>query len=252
MNHGIAFSQHGNTLYASSHSNVYAWDYDASRGQTTSESRVIIQGMGNFEEHSTRTLLMSQAAPGMLLVSRGSVGNIDLQTVDKTNGRATIKAFNVTNMTDAPYDHASSGLLLGWGLRNSAGVAEDPASGAIYSVENSVDDMTRNGKPINDDNPGEELNFHGPLDARTNSLVQGANYGYPFCFAAWNPDQIADYSGVVGQQFAIGEQHTPVNDSFCQNNYVAPRLTLQAHTAPLDIKFNPSGTAAWVTMHGSW
>ena len=149
MNHGIALSQDGNTLYASSSSTVYAWGYDASQGQTTSDARHIVEGMGDDEGHTTRTLLLSQRVPDMLLVSRGSQGNIDLQTLDVTTGVSTIKAFNVSNVTDSAYDHASSGLLLGWGLRNSVGVAEEPVSGGIYSVENSVDNINRGGKTIN-------------------------------------------------------------------------------------------------------
>lgn len=207
--------------------------------------------MGDDEGHTTRTLLMSQAVPSMLLVSRGSVGNIDLQTLDVTTGVSTIKAFNMSNITNSAYDHASSGLLLGWGLRNSVGVAEDPVSGGIYSVENSVDNIMRTGELIKENNPGEELNFHGYLN-RTESEVQGGNYGYPSCFTAWNVSEIPDYDGMVGEQFAIGDQNATVNDTFCQDDRIAPRLSFQAHMAPLDIKFNPNGTAAWVTMHGSW
>lgn len=251
LNHGIALSEDGRTLYASSHSNVWAWDYDASQGRNTSNPRSIVQGMGDDEGHTTRTLLLSQKVPDLLLVSRGSVGNIDLQTLDVTTGVSTIKAFNVTNATDTGHDHASSGLLLGWGLRNSVGVAEDPVSGGIYSVENSVDNIERSGDTINENNPGEELNYHGYLNG-TDSPMQGGNYGYPSCFAAWNVTEIPEFEGTVGSQFAIGDQNATVNDTFCQEDRVAPRLTFSAHMAPLDIKFNPNGTAAWVTMHGSW
>ena len=31
-----------------------------------------------------------------------------------------------------------------------------------------------------------------------------------------------------------------------------PKLTFQAHMAPLDIAFNNSGNDGWVTFHGSW
>ncbi|KAI1520771.1 soluble quino protein glucose dehydrogenase [Pyrenophora tritici-repentis] len=251
LNHGIALSQDGRTLYASTHSNVYAWDYDASQGRTTSDSRDIIKGMGDKEGHTTRTLLMSQKVPGMLLVSRGSVGNIDLQTLDLTTGVSTIKAFNTSNITNSAYDHASSGLLLGWGLRNSVGIAEHPISGGIYSVENSVDNIMRGGRLINENNPGEEMNFHGYLNG-TRSDVEGGNYGYPSCFTAWNVSEIPDYSGTTGEQFAIGDQNATVNDTLCRDDYIAPRITFNAHMAPLDIKFNSNGTAAWVTMHGSW
>lgn len=230
---------------------MFAWDYDASQGRTTSGSRDIVQGMGDAEGHTTRTLLLSKKVPDLLLVSRGSQGNIDLQTLDVTTGVSTIKAFNVSNVTNSAYTHASDGLLLGWGLRNSVGVAEDPISGGIYSVENSVDNIQRSGKTISENNPGEEMNFHGYLNG-TKSDVQGRNYGYPTCFAAWNVTEIPDFDGTTGLQFAMGDQNATVNDTFCQNDRIAPRITFFSHMAPLDIKFNPNGTAAWVTMHGSW
>jgi|TARA_R110002003_G_scaffold28_17_gene1671 glucose/arabinose dehydrogenase len=252
LNHGIALSQDGRTLYGSSHSNVYAWSYDAQKGRVTGDSRHMVEGMGDDEGHTTRTLLLSAKVPSLLLVSRGSVGNIDPQTVDITTGVSTIKAFNISNVTDSAYQHARDGLLIGWGLRNSVGVAEDPVTGAIYSVENSVDNIQRSGQTINQNNPGEELNWHGWLNG-TQSNVTGGNYGYPSCFAAWNVTEIPDNAGLqTGSNFAIGNQNETVNDDFCREDRIAPRITFDAHMAPLDIKFNTNGTGAWVTMHGSW
>lgn len=208
--------------------------------------------MGGTDGHVSRTLLVSRKAPGMLLVSRGSQSNLDYATLNVSTGVSTIKAFNVTNITESSYSFAEDGLLLGWGLRNSVGVGEEPVTGAIYSVENSVDDFNRSGENIHQNNPGEEMNFHGYLNG-TETTEQGGNYGYPTCFAAWAVDEIPDNEGVqVGTQVAIGEQNSTLNDTFCREDRVPPRLTFQAHQAPLDIKFNPNGTAAWVTFHGSW
>jgi glucose/arabinose dehydrogenase len=208
--------------------------------------------MGEDQGHTTRTLLISAKVPSLLLVSRGSAGNIDLDTLDINSGVSTIKAFNVSNVTSTPYQHARDGLLLGWGLRNSVGVAEDPVTGAIYSVENSVDNIERSGQTINQNNPGEELNFHGYLNG-TQSSVTGKNFGYPTCFAAWNVTEIPDNRGLqTGLNFAMGTQNATLNDTFCNEDRIAPRITFNAHMAPLDIKFNTNGTAAWVTMHGSW
>lgn len=252
LNHGIALSQDGRTLYGSTPSNVYSWQYNPQNGEVSGNPTNLIEDMGENSGHTTRTLLMSAKVPGMLLVSRGSVGNLDLQTLDINSGVSTIKAFNVSNVTDTAYQHPSQGLLLGWGLRNSVGVAEDPASGPIYSVENSVDNIERSGKTINQNNPGEEMNFHGYLNG-TRSDVTGGNFGYPTCYAAWKVSEIPDNNGLqTGSNFAIGTQNATVNDTYCQNDRIAPRITFQAHMAPLDIKFNTNGTAAWVAMHGSW
>lgn len=252
LNHGLTLSPDGKTLYASSSSAVYAWDYDASQGRNTSGPREIIGGMGSTDGHPTRTLLASRKVPGLLLVSRGSLENVDLSTLNISTGVSTIKAFNVTNITDSSYNYAEDGLLLGWGLRNSVGVAEEPITGAIYSVENSVDNFNRSGESIHQNNPGEEMNFHGYLNG-TETDEQGGNYGYPTCFSAWNVSEIPDNENIqVGTQIAIGDQNSTINDTFCREDRIAPRLTFQAHQAPLDIKFNDNGTAAWVAFHGSW
>ncbi|KAF2199037.1 soluble quino protein glucose dehydrogenase [Delitschia confertaspora ATCC 74209] len=255
LNHGIELSTDGKTLYASSSEAVYAYDYDSSGARNTSAGRVVVNGM-KHGGHTSRTLLISREVDGLLLVSEGSEGNLDKAATDITTGHSQIKAFNMTNVTSVPYDYAKDGLRLGWGLRNSVGVAEEPLTGAIYSVENSADEITRSGQNIHQDNPGEELNFHGYLNG-TESNKQGRNYGYPQCYAVWNASTIPNNVNLkVGMQFAIGEQETTtgetVNDTICQNERVAPRLTFAAHMAPLDIKFNPSGTMAWITFHGSW
>lgn len=251
MNHGIELSEDSRTLYASSPTGVWAWDYDASNGRNTSGPRELIGSMGSDDGHSSRTLLLSRKEPDLLLVSRGSLSNLDPEALDIGTGVSTIKAFNLTNKTDSAYNFAREGLLLGWGLRNSVGVGEHPVTGGIYSVENSVDELVRLGQDIHQNNPGEEMNFHGYLNGTTID-GQGGNYGYPSCYAAWNVSVIPSNEGIeVGTQFAIGDQNATVNDTLCKDR-MAPRLTFAAHMAPLDIKFNQDGTAAWVTFHGSW
>lgn len=100
----------------------------------------------------------------MLLVSRGSDGNVDDEAAEQSSGHSQLRAFNLTDLgqDDDPYDYMD-GVLLGWGLRNSVGVAEHPVTGGIYSVENSVDQLRRSGKDIHTNNPAEEMNFHSTL-----------------------------------------------------------------------------------------
>ena len=250
LNHGIALSQDGKTLYASSAEAAYSWDYDPTTSTVGSTNTTIVSGM-NTDDHTTRTLLMSQKVNGTLLVSRGSTSNIDPLAEMLSSGHSQIKAFNLDNMTADAYDFDTEGLRLGWGLRNSVGVSEHPLTGGIYSVENSVDQATRDGQDVHEDNPGEEMNFHGYLNG-TRYSPQGSNYGYPYCFAAWVPSVLPMNSNFsIGSQFAIGDQNNTINDTYCAAQ-TPPRLTFQAHMAPLDIKFNDSGADAWVTLHGSW
>jgi glucose/arabinose dehydrogenase len=248
LNHGLAISADGRTIYASTVNSVYAWSYDPSTGTVSGANRTIITGMQS-EGHITRTLMMSQSEPGMLVVSRGSDENLDDGASIADTGRSQIRAFNVSSLTatSTPYDYTTQGVRLGWGLRNSVGVAEDPSTGGIYSVENSVDEVTRDGIDIHTDNPGEELNFHGYL----NDTSARGNYGYPNCFALWSTD-VPDLGALtVGSQFASMQNGT-INDTYCTKEVVAPRLTFQAHTAPLDIIFQPNGSEAYVSFHGSW
>jgi glucose/arabinose dehydrogenase len=204
--------------------------------------------------HTTRTLLLSRKWPGLLLVSRGSSENIDDDAASITSGHSQIRIFNISSPPTKPFNYASDGRLLGWGLRNSVGVAEHPGTGGIYSVENSADELKREGTDIHQNNPGEEMNFHGYLNSSSssNQAEQGANYGYPHCFALWDAANLPDKGAMkVGSQFALDPSAT-LNDTTCASEYVPPRLTFQAHMAPLDIKFTSDGALAYVSFHGSW
>lgn len=111
----------------------------------------------NTDDHTTRTLLLSQKGEGMLAINRGSTSNIDVEAAVLSSGHSQVKAFDIRNPDDAGYDFNTDGIRLGWGLRNSVGLAEHPITGGIYSVENSVDQMMREGKDVHQDNPGEEM-----------------------------------------------------------------------------------------------
>lgn len=156
LNHGLALSPDGKTLYASSSDAAYSWMYDPTRSAVTGENKTLVTGMYN-PDHSTRTLLVPRKVNNTLLVSRGSNSNVDLLAESLDSGHSQIKVFSLDNVTDDGYDFASQGLRLGWGLRNSVGVAEHPDTGGIYSVENSVDQIMREGKDVHQDNPGEEM-----------------------------------------------------------------------------------------------
>lgn len=190
----------------------------------------------------------------MIAVSRGSDGNIDDEAREESTGHSQLRAYNLTELAedDDPYDYMD-GIMLGWGLRNSVGVAEHPETGGIWSVENSVDQLRRNGRDIHVDNPGEELNFHGYLNGSTED--QGGNYGYPQCVTVWSTENFPDQGDLeTGDQFPLdsgSDEITILSDQVCSSDYVAPVLAFQAHTAPLDIKFNENGTTAYISFHGS-
>ncbi|KAJ4256940.1 hypothetical protein NW762_009036 [Fusarium torreyae] len=255
LNHGIALTADGKTILVSSPSEVYAYDYDASKGIVSSR-RTVIGGMDASSTHSTRTLTIPLAGnPKLLLVAGGSNGNLDAETVEKDVVRSQVRVFNIDDLlaADAPMEYNTASLL-GWGLRNSVGWAEEPSTGYIWSVENSVDNLYRGDVDVHNSNPGEELNFHG-LPNDTSSAQYGTNYGYPGCFAIYDFSVIKDYPGgaKVGKQMAAtpeGEKDLGFTDGECQEKQ-APRITFGSHLAPLDIKFRGGG-AAYVAFHGSW
>ncbi|RNJ52804.1 hypothetical protein D7B24_002880 [Verticillium nonalfalfae] len=250
LNHGIALSNDGRTLYASTPDKVFAWIYDAANGKVSVNNKTVVKDMYNAG-HTSRTLLMSDKAPGLLVVSRGSEGNVDSMALGRASGHSQLRVFNVTSIAadGEAFSFSRDGKILGWGLRNSVGVVEHPNDGGIWSVENSVDNLERDGVDIHSNNPGEELNFHGFLSSST--YGQEANYGYPRCLALWSTDGFPRLGNMsTGDQFEVSNDRA--NDtSGCSTQYTAPRLTFQAHSAPLDIVFTPDGSEAFVTFHGS-
>ncbi|KAI5860915.1 soluble quino protein glucose dehydrogenase [Durotheca rogersii] len=262
LNHGIAISQDGKTLFVSSPSDVYAYPYDAAAG-TVGEGRSIIGGMSSGG-HITRTLLAPLTAPDTLLISRGSDGNIDNSTVDAASGKSIIKSFYISDLlaSESPKDFNTEGEVFGWGLRNTVGVDEDLTTGNIWSVENSADNIHRNGVDVHLENPAEELNFHGAVSDEASPL-KGANYGYPVCFSAWQTTGIPQGSEITrGSQFGgvdttpfvevTGSEDLGEIDNFCRSEREGPRIAFPSHNAPLDIKVKADGSAAFIAFHGSW
>ncbi|ROV91060.1 hypothetical protein VMCG_09572 [Cytospora schulzeri] len=251
LNHSIQVSADGGTLYASTSDEVYRWPYDAVAG-TVGCNETLVTNMSNTD-HVSRTLLLSQKVNNTLLVSRGSSENMDLVAAQLSSGHSQVRSFDISSLPDGPYNYPTEGRRLGWGLRNSVGVAEHPVTGGIYAVENSADEVVRNGTDIHEDNPGEEMNFLGYLNcSSTGGEGEGGNYGYPLCFALWKTDGFPGRGDMtVGSQFAL-KISDEFNDTTCAEDYIPPRLTFQAHTAPLDILFNADGSTAYVTFHGSW
>ena len=259
LTHGITLSSDGNTLYASSATRVYSWPYDAIKNTASGDGREVINvtnfGNGN---HITRTLLYSQKQENTLIVSRGSESNIDFSSLDLSTGHCQIKSFAVQNDDYPIINFNTSGKLLGWGLRNAVGLAEHPITGGLYSVEMGMDVATRDGKDISENNPGDELNYHGIL-GRQNDLDQGLNHGYPYCQSAWDVEAIPNHSTLVtGDQFLLGDVNNTytgndtMNDAVCARERAAPVIVIPPHNAPIDIKFNADGSEAYVSLHGSW
>jgi glucose/arabinose dehydrogenase len=124
LNHGIALSQDGKTLLASSATSVFTWSYDSATMNVSETSRTVISGMDN-KGHVTRTLVFPPRYPNLLIVSHGSNDNFDYGSADMRTGRSCVKVFDVTKLPTNGYDYATEGYQMGYGLRNEVGLAFD-------------------------------------------------------------------------------------------------------------------------------
>lgn len=221
--------------------------YSSKEMKVTGSQKTRVSGMDQ-SGHKSRTLLLSKKAPGTLLVSRGSGPNIDVKARDIKTGVSQIRSFDITSPKEYRY---TDGKVIGWGLRNSVGLGENPEDGGIWSNENSSDKMLRDGQDIHENSPGEEINFHGTLS--NSSELHGRNYGYPECAAVWETANVPRASQLrIGMQFTFASTTSGIDDDTCAKKFVPPRITLPSHWAPLDIEFNSKGSVAYMTSHGSW
>jgi glucose/arabinose dehydrogenase len=135
LNHGLEITQDGKTIFVSSIASVFAYDYDAAAG-TVGAKKAVITGMtipGPY--HLTRTLRIPKSHPDILLVQRGSDGNIDSSTTSASSGKSQVRIFNISSILATPVAYASSGEVLGMGLRNSVGWAQHPITHHIVCIE---------------------------------------------------------------------------------------------------------------------
>ena len=172
--------------------------------------------------HITRTLLIPRSVDNYIVVNRGSTRNLDELASDKSTGISQVRAFDLTQVPTGGYNFATSGQVLGWGLRNEVGIGE-ASDGGIWGVENSADQLRRNKVDIYATNPAEELNSLGYLNG-TQVAQQGSNFGYPSCFTVWNASTLPNSSGLqTGDQFAL-------DSSVDCSNFTSPRLAFRPHT----------------------
>jgi glucose/arabinose dehydrogenase len=168
--------------------------------------------------HNTRTIAFGP--DNLLYVAVGSSCNI----CDDAPPRAAVTRYNLNGSN--PHTFAT-------GLRNSVGLAFNPATGELWANNNDRDDIGQQGS-VNDvaktdSLPPEHLNI----------LRDGRWYGWPQCYLPGKPNP--EYAGA--------------NCSGVE----PPALTVQAHSAPLGLAFY-TGAAfpvsyrgdAFMTYHGSW
>jgi glucose/arabinose dehydrogenase len=123
LNHGLALSPDGKTIYVSAAPTAWKYAYDPV-AMTVSDQQVVVKGM-NPGGHNSRTLAIPPNNPNLLIVSLGSAGNIDGPTVAKEAGRAIVKVFDMSKTPTGGYTYNTEGWYLGYGLRNEIGIIFD-------------------------------------------------------------------------------------------------------------------------------
>ena len=81
--------------------------------------------------------------------------------------------------------------------------------------------------------------------------VRDAWFGYPTCFAVWDPSSFSDAGLKTGQHFVMAP-NSSYTDATCVGKAIPPRLSFQAHSAPIWNTFDADGKNMYVTFHGSW
>jgi glucose/arabinose dehydrogenase len=110
------------------------------------------------------------------------------------------------------------------GLRNAVGLTLNPRTSTVWATDNGRD-------WLGDDLPSEEVNDLGP---------NGGNFGWPYCYG----NRVQDRSQ---------------SKDFDCSKTVAPKVEMQAHSAPLGLVFYDGNMfpseyrgSLFVTFHGSW
>jgi glucose/arabinose dehydrogenase len=203
--HGLAFR--GDTLYVAEEDGVKRYD----PGVFTPVQLVSNLPTGG---HSTRSIAFGP--DNLMYVSIGSSCNV---CTESDTLRAAVVRYNLDG---------TGGRVFARGLRNSVGIAFNPATGALWATNNDRDDIGPT-TAATDSLPPERINI----------LTLGGNYGWPQCYLPNRPNP--EYAGAN-----------------CAG-VLAPAITFTAHSAPLGIAFYtgtmfPAGYQgdAFVAYHGSW
>lgn len=204
----LAFFTDG-SLYVSETTRVWRLSNPDPQG-VFQDRKVIIDNLPAGGEHFTRTLLFSPDG-SKLYVSIGSTCNV---CVESDNRRATIMQFN---------PDGSGGRIFASGLRNAVGITFRPGTNELWATDNGRDYMGDNLPP-----------------ETVYQILDGKNYGWPFCHAG----------RIVDPNFGSAGS--------C-NNVEKPVVEMNAHMAPLGLTFY-NGTqfpadyqgSLFVAFHGSW
>lgn len=209
---GITIYQ--NRLYFVTDRQLYAADLQSPG--VIGEPQELINDLPDAGQHPNRTLAFGP--DGLLYITVGSTCN----ACDETNPESA------TLLRAQP--DGSNRTIYATGLRNTIGFGWHPETGELWGMDHGSDWR-------GNEQPPEELNL----------IAEGADYGWPFCYADRRPDVYlpANPTGTTKEEYCA--------------NTEPPVLTYTAHSAPLAMTFYTASqfpeeyrNDAFVTMRGSW
>lgn len=199
LNQPFGLAWRGDTLYVGDQDALLRIDPDGKKTQ--------LVGLPSGGGHVTRTVLIKG---DHIYVSAGSSCNICDESDPR---RAAVSIYDLDG---------KHGRVFASGLRNSVGLAFNPATGELWGTNNDRDNL-------GDDLPPEHLNI----------IKDGKWYGWPKCYLP-------------------GKNNPEYPDAKC-DTVEPPALTFQAHSAPLGLAFYEGSQFpadykgdAFATFHGSW
>ncbi|MBC7895175.1 MAG: PQQ-dependent sugar dehydrogenase [Cytophagaceae bacterium] len=216
---------------------VYGPGDNAMRART-----VVVANLPDAGGHPLKNIAIDPS--GKLYVSIASSCNACASDATSNPVRGAIYRYNA---------NGTGGVLFARGLRNAEGLAFLPNTSTLWVVVNNRDQIPY---PVNDVSGNYGRVFSGFVDDHPpeefTSVVQGGNYGWPFC----NPNPTTA-NGMDDMPFDVDYD----NRGAGMNCATMTRISkgIQAHSAPLGMLFLqptafPTAYRAGVAiaLHGSW
>jgi glucose/arabinose dehydrogenase len=188
---------------------------------------------------------------GNLFVNSGSATN-SCQVEDRKPGspgerpckelatRAGIWRFKA----DRTGQHFSPDARHATGIRNTDGLAINPADGALYATQHGRDQLAENWPRLYDWKESAELPAEELLQ-----VVRGGDYGWPYCYYDDKQEKLVLAPEYGGDGRKVGE---------CADK-LGPAAAYPAHWAPNALAFNTGDGfperyrgGAFIAFHGSW
>ncbi len=205
----------GHDLYVANTDALMRYDYvDGAREITSAGAMLVALPAGTINHHWTKTVAASPDG-ATLYVSIGSNSNAAERGLEQEKDRAMIWA--VDRATGAHRVYAT-------GLRNAAGLAIEPTTGALWAAVNERDEL------------GSDL-----VPDFMTAVREGAFYGWPYSY--------------FGQH--VDARVSPTRPDLVASA-VVPDYALGAHTASIGLLFSRGttvpgiGEGVFVGQHGSW